>query len=89
MRIDYNVLKTIEEWYGSDDFELGAAGTVRNGRGDFKFIEPEITLRFGYWFRVNLAELIELIPFRYEVIEDEVDECEFGQPLYNYLIKSK
>jgi len=89
MRIDYKTLKSIKKWYGSDDFEIGATGEVRDGRDDYKFVEPEITLRFGYWLRVDLAELIELIPFRFEVIEEEVDESEFGQPLYNYLIKSK
>ena len=49
MRIDYNVLKTIEEWYGSDDFEVGSDGVVMDGRGDYKFVEPHMTIRFGYW----------------------------------------
>ena len=45
--------------------------------------------RFGYWSSINSEELAKLLPFRYELIENEVDDDEFGYPLYNYLIKSK
>ena len=89
MRIDYNILKTIEEWYDSADFEIGSDGVVKDGRDDYKFVEPHMTLRFGYWRKVDLDELTQIIPFRFEVIENEVDDDEFGYPLYNYLIKSK
>lgn len=89
MRIDYNILKTIEEWYGSADFEVGSDGVVMDGRDDYKFVEPHMTLRFGYWSKIDLDELTQIIPFRFEVIENEVDDDEFGYPLYNYLIKSK
>ena len=89
MRLDYNVLKTIEEWYGSDNFEVGSDGVVMDGRDDYKFVEPHITLRFGYWSQIQFEELAQLLPFRYELIENEVDDDEFGHPLYNYLIKSK
>ena len=89
MRLDYKTLKSIKKWYGSDDFEIGASAEVRLGMGDYKFVEPEITLRFGYWFRVDLDELSKLISFRFEVIEDEVDESEFGQSLYHYILKTK
>ena len=89
MRIDYNILKTIEEWYGSADFEVGSDGVVMDGRDDYKFDEPHMTLRFGYWSKIDLDELTQIIPFRFEVIENEVDDDEFGYPLYNYLIKSK
>ena len=88
MRIDYNILKTIEEWYGSDDFEVGSDVTF-DLLSDDKFVEPYITLRFGYWSSINSEELAKLLPFRYELIENEVDDDEFGYPLYNYLIKSK
>tara|TARA_R110001592_G_scaffold30460_3_gene109058 strand:- start:194 stop:460 length:267 start_codon:yes stop_codon:yes gene_type:complete len=88
MRIDYNILKTIEEWYGSDDFEVGSDVTF-DLLSDDKFVEPYITLRFGYWSQIQFEELAQLLPFRYELIENEVDDDEFGHPLYNYLIKSK
>ena len=32
MRIDYNILKNIEEWYGSDDFEVGDVNEKENPR---------------------------------------------------------
>jgi hypothetical protein len=89
MRIDYNILKAIEEWYGYEDFEVGSGGVVMDGRDDYKFVEPHMTLRFGYWSRINVDELAKLLPFRYELIENEVDDDEFGFPLYNYLIKRK
>ena len=88
MRIDYNILKTIEEWYGSDDFEVGSDVTL-DLLSDVKSVEPYITLRFGYWSQIQFEELAQLLPFRYELIENEVDDDEFGHPLYNYLIKSK
>ena len=89
MRIDYNILKTIEEWYGSDNFEVGSDGVVMDGRGDFKYVEPYMTIRFGYWDLVDVTELEKLLPFRYKVIENEVDDDPECGSLYNYLIKSK
>jgi len=89
MRIDYNILKNIEEWYGSDDFEVGSDGVVMGGRDDYKSVEPHMTIRFGYWRVVNVDELAELLPFRYEVIENEVDDDDDCGLLYNYLIKRK
>ena len=88
MRIDFRILKNIEEWYGSDDFEVGSDVTF-DLLSDDKFVEPYITLRFGYWSQIQFEELAQLLPFRYELIENEVDDDEFGHPLYNYLIKSK
>ena len=88
MRIDYNILKNIEEWYGSDDFEVGSDVTF-DLLSDDKFVEPYITLRFGYWSQIQFEELQQLLPFRYEVIENEVDDDSDCGLLYNYLIKSK
>ena len=88
MRIDYNILKNIEEWYGSDDFEVGSDVTL-DLLNDVKSVEPHMTIRFGYWSQIQFEELAQILPFRYELIENEVDDDEFGYPLYNYLIKSK
>jgi len=77
MRIDYKILKNIENWYGSDDFEVGNS-----------FSKSSIDLRFGYWKQINLDELKKLFPYRYVVIENEVDESEYGQILYDYTIQS-
>ena len=88
MRIDYNILKTIEEWYGSDDFEVGSDVTL-DLLSDVKSVEPHMTIRFGYWSQIQFEELQQLLPFRYEVIENEVDDDSDCGLLYNYLIKSK
>jgi hypothetical protein len=88
MRIDFRILKNIEEWYGSDDFEVGSDVTF-DLLSDDKFVEPYITLRFGYWSQIQFEELQQLLPFRYEVIENEVDDDSDCGLLYNYLIKSK
>ena len=88
MRIDFRILKNIEEWYGSDDFEVGSDVTF-DLLSDDKFVEPYITLRFGYWSQIQFEELQQLLPFRYEVIENQVDDDSDCGLLYNYLIKSK
>ena len=76
MRIDYNILKNIEEWYGSDDFEVGDVNE-----------KEAISIRFGYWSSVELTELQQLLPHYLKVIENEVDEDEDTGVLYNYIIK--
>jgi|TARA_R110000851_G_scaffold31598_1_gene85363 hypothetical protein len=86
MRIDFRILKNIEEWYGSDDFEVGSDVTF-DLLSDDKFVEPYITLRFGYWSSVELTELQQLLPHYLKVIENEVDEDEDTGVLYNYIIK--
>jgi hypothetical protein len=71
MRIDFKKLKKVEEWYG-DDFEVGC--------------DPDgIILRFGYWKRVPINELQELIGTRRKVIEHDYHEEDCGW-LYHYTI---
>jgi|TARA_B110000971_G_scaffold17462_1_gene16115 regulatory protein YycI of two-component signal transduction system YycFG len=76
MRIDFRILKNIEEWYGSDDFEVGDVNE-----------KEAISIRFGYWSSVELTELQQLLPHYLKVIENEVDEDEDTGVLYNYIIK--
>ena len=71
MRIGYKKFKEIRKWYGSSGFEIGYA-------------KEGLTIRFGYWNQINLNELKEILPDYCEVIETEVDETEFGQPMYHY-----
>ena len=75
MRIDFRILKNIEEWYGSDDFEVGDVNE-----------KEAISIRFGYWSSVELTELQQLLPHYLKVIENEVDEDEDTGVLYNYII---
>ena len=76
MRIDFRILKNIEEWYGSEDFEVGDVNE-----------KEAISIRFGYWSSVELTELQQLLPHYLKVIENEVDEDEDTGVLYNYIIK--
>ena len=85
MRLDFERLKKVQEFYGSDDFEVGSGGDVMK-RGDFKYVEPYMTLRFGYWMGVNISKLKEILPKSWKVEEegDWDDDC--GYKCY-YIIK--
>ena len=76
MRIGYKKFKEIKKWYGSSSFEIG-------------YQSDALTIRFGYWAKIEVDELKQILPDYMEVIENEVDETEFGQSLYNYIIKTK
>ena len=53
-RISFEQLEKIKEFYGSSDFEVGHGGEVKDGRGDYKFAETHLTLRFGYWGSIDI-----------------------------------
>ena len=65
MRIDFNTLKNIEHWYGSDDFEVGSS-----------FEKDSITLRFGYWSEIDIVKLNSLLPYSLIAELNEVDDDE-------------
>ena len=46
MRIDYKILKNIEEWYGSDNFEVGSGGVVMDGRDIGTVVFPKAEYKF-------------------------------------------
>jgi hypothetical protein len=76
MRISLKKLKQIEKWYGSDNFEIGAGGDIMDGRGDHKYLDEYITLRFGYWSEIDNKELSKVIGKTVELdMEVEDDEC--------------
>ena len=67
MRVGLKTLKQIEEWYGSDDFEIGSGGNCN---------ETYITLRFGYWREINNEELSKVINKNVELeMEFYDDDC--------------
>lgn len=74
MRIGYKKFREIKKWYGSSDFEIG------HGR-------ECITLRFGYWAKIKLDELQQVLPDYFEITENVVDDDNERGPLYNYIIK--
>ena len=85
-RISFKQLEKIKEFYGSDDFEVGHGGEVKDGRGDYKFAETHFTLRFGYWGSIDTEGLEKALGGRVKVeldFEDFDDDCGW---LYSYKI---
>ena len=74
MRIDGDTLVLIRSEFG--EFDLSQ---VMGGSND-------VYLRFGYWRRVNLQKLQDLIGGSIEVVEDDIDDDDCGT-LYSYKLK--
>ena len=72
--IDIKTLKEIEAEFGSFDIKQVWGGT------------NDMYLRFGYWRRVNIAKLQELIGAGIRVVEDDIDDDDCGT-LYSYKLK--
>ena len=76
MRIGYKKFKEIKKWYGSSDFEIG-------------YDNDGLTFRFGYWNKVNIEELSDILPDYFTLTENLVDDDDDCGPLYNYTISDK
>jgi len=74
MRIDGDTLVLIRSEFG--EFDLSQ---VMGGSND-------VYLRFGYWRKVNLQKLQELVGSGIEVVEDDIDDDDCGT-LYSYKLK--
>ena len=74
MRIDSDTLVLIRSEFG--EFDLSQ---VMGGSND-------VYLRFGYWRRVNLQKLQELVGSGIRVVEDDIDDDDCGT-LYSYKLK--
>ncbi len=72
--IDIKTLKKIEAEFGSFDIKQVWGGT------------NDMYLRFGYWRRVNIGKLQELIGAGIRVVEDDIDDDDCGT-LYSYKLK--
>jgi hypothetical protein len=63
---------------------------IKEQFGDFDIKQvcgfPDVYLRFGYWRRVNLQQLQNLIGGGIEVVEDDIDDDDCGT-LYSYKLK--
>jgi hypothetical protein len=73
-KIDIETLKKVEKQFG--DFQVGQ---VIGGSND-------VYLRFGYWKRVDVVKLQEIIGNSANVIEDDLDDDDCGT-LYSYKLK--
>ena len=72
MRITSSDIRKIEEKFG--EFALC---------GDWK---GNLYIRFGYWNRVNVDELQNILPKPMVVVEDTMEDDDFGT-LYSYEIR--
>ena len=72
--LDIETLKQIESQFGKFDIKQ-----VMGGSND-------VYLRFGYWRRVNVGKLQELIGYSILVVEDDIDDDDCGT-LYSYKLK--
>lgn len=74
------------------NLDINILTAVRNEFGDFQITKPlygrdTIAFRFGYWRRVNLPILQELLSTAgVEVVEYDIDDDDCGT-LYSYHLK--
>ena len=81
MRLKFDTLLKVQDYYGSSDFQVEARYDKFDG-------EEYIMFRFGYWAEVDLIKLKEIFnPLGYEVEVSEFEDDECGW-LYSYNIKS-
>lgn len=81
MRLKFDTLLKVQNYYGSSDFQVEARYDKFDG-------EEYIMFRFGYWAEVDLVKLKEIFnPLGYEVEVSEFEDDECGW-LYSYNIKS-
>jgi hypothetical protein len=73
-KIDFETLEKIKNEFGT--FQVGQ---VMGGGND-------VYLRFGYWSRVNVAKLQEIVGNSIRVVEDDLDDDDCGT-LYSYKLK--
>jgi len=71
MRIDADTLVLIRSEFGEFDLSQVCGGS------------NDVYLRFGYWRRVNLQKLQDLIGSGIQVVEDDLDDDDCGT-LYSY-----
>lgn len=77
MRLDYNTLVEVEDYYGSSDFKI-------------EFEKEKITFRFGYWRELYNEEkfyaIFENLGFQVNKWQWEDDDCGW---LHSYSIVKK
>tara|TARA_R110001606_G_scaffold256164_1_gene404283 strand:+ start:322 stop:588 length:267 start_codon:yes stop_codon:yes gene_type:complete len=81
MRLKFETLLDVQDYYGSSDFQIEARYDKFDG-------EEYIMLRFGYWAKVNVSKLNGLfLSTPYEVIENGIEDEDTGWK-YSYHIKN-
>jgi len=72
--LNIETLKQIESQFGEFDIKQVTGGS------------NDVYLRFGYWRRVNIGKLQELIGAGIKVVEDDIDDDDCGT-LWSYKLK--
>jgi hypothetical protein len=73
-KIDFETLQKVKTEFG--DFQIGQ---VMGGSNDIYF-------RFGYWRRVDVTKLQQIMGAGIRVVEDDLDDDDCGT-LYSYKLK--
>lgn len=73
-KIDFETLQKVKTEFG--DFQIGQ---VMGGSND-------VYLRFGYWRRVDVTKLQEIMGAGIRIVEDDLDDDDCGT-LYSYKLK--
>jgi hypothetical protein len=73
-KIDFETLQKVKDQFGN--FQVGQ---VMGGSND-------VYLRFGYWRKVDVTKLQEIIGAGIRVVEDDLDDDDCGT-LYSYKLK--
>ena len=76
MRIDFAILRQIDKEFGP--MEVGNSS-----------IKDSITLRFGYWRKVDVEKLNKLVPHFMLVVEQLVDDDPECGELWNYRVTKR
>jgi len=81
MRLKFETLLEVQDYYGSSDFQVEARYDKFDG-------EEYIMFRFGYWAEVDLVKLEEIFnPLGYKVEKQEIEDEDTGWK-YSYHIKN-
>ena len=81
MRIKFDTLLKVQDYYGSSDFQVEARYDKFDG-------EEYIMFRFGYWAEVDLIKLEKIFnPLGYKVEKQEIEDEDTGWN-YSYHIKN-
>tara|TARA_B100000963_G_C22217351_1_gene490028 strand:+ start:227 stop:502 length:276 start_codon:yes stop_codon:yes gene_type:complete len=82
MRIDIKTLNKIQKEIG--EFQVGAEAHIKKWSDKHQLVTSTLSLRFGYWQIIDTDKLISILPKYVKLVEELVDEDEFGKPLVYY-----
>ncbi len=82
MKIDIKTLNKIQKEVG--EFQIGAEAHIKKWNDERQLVTSTLSLRFGYWQIIDTDKLVSILPKYVKLVEELVDEDEFGKPLVYY-----